>query len=90
MYRPRDCEYSYWLYRRYAGCAMIGQSIINVKSGGRGRLSTFCAGMFLLLMIVFIGDWVKQIPMAAFGAIMIMCQLVRLAGPAYKYYRAPA
>ncbi len=55
-----------------AGCAMIGQSIINVKSGGRGRLSTFCAGIFLLIMIVFLGDWVKQIPMAALVAIMIM------------------
>jgi SulP family sulfate permease len=55
-----------------AGCAMIGQSIINVKSGGRGRLSTLCAGGFLLLMIVFLGDWVKQIPMAALVAIMIM------------------
>ncbi|ASJ75465.1 Bicarbonate transporter BicA [Granulosicoccus antarcticus IMCC3135] len=58
-----------------AGCAMIGQSIINVKSGGRGRLSTFCAGMFLLLMIVFLGDWVKLIPMAALVAIMIMVSI---------------
>ena len=58
-----------------AGCAMIGQSIINVKSGGRGRLSTFCAGVFLLLMIVFLGDWVKQIPMAALVAIMIMVSI---------------
>ena len=48
-----------------AGCAMIGQSIINVKSGGRGRLSCFVAGLFLLLMIVFLGDWVGRIPMAA-------------------------
>lgn len=58
-----------------AGCAMIGQSIINVKSGGRGRLSTFCAGIFLLLMIVFLGDWVKLIPMAALVAIMIMVSI---------------
>ena len=58
-----------------AGCAMIGQSIINVKSGGRGRLSTLCAGVFLLLMIVFLGDWVKQIPMAALVAIMIMVSI---------------
>ncbi len=58
-----------------AGCAMIGQSIINVKSGGRGRLSTFCAGIFLLIMIVFLGDWVKQIPMAALVAIMIMVSI---------------
>ncbi len=58
-----------------AGCAMIGQSMINVKSGGRGRLSTLCAGLFLLLMIVFLGDWVKQIPMAALVAIMIMVSI---------------
>jgi SulP family sulfate permease len=58
-----------------AGCAMIGQSMINVKSGGRGRLSTLCAGVFLLLMIVFLGDWVKQIPMAALVAIMVMVSI---------------
>ena len=58
-----------------AGCAMIGQSIINVKSGGRGRLSCFCAGIFLLFMIVVLGDWVKQIPMAALVAIMIMVSI---------------
>jgi SulP family sulfate permease len=45
-----------------AGCAMIGQSVINVKSGGRGRLSTFSAGVFLLLMVVFLGDWVGADP----------------------------
>jgi len=55
-----------------AGCAMIGQSIINVKSGGRGRLSTFVAGTVLLFLIVVLGDWVRQIPMAALVAIMIM------------------
>jgi SulP family sulfate permease len=55
-----------------AGCAMIGQSVINVKSGGRGRLSTFCAGAFLLFLIVVLGDWVGVIPMAALVAIMIM------------------
>ncbi len=58
-----------------AGCAMIGQSIINVKSGGRGRLSCFCAGVFLLFMIVVLGDWVKQIPMPALVAIMIMVSI---------------
>lgn len=55
-----------------AGCAMIGQSIINIKSGGRGRLSTLLSGIFLLLMVVFIGDWVSRIPMAALVAVMIM------------------
>ncbi len=58
-----------------AGCAMIGQSIINVKSGGRGRLSTFCAGFFLLIMVVFLDDWIKQIPMAALVAVMIMVSI---------------
>ncbi len=58
-----------------AGCAMIGQSIINVQSGGRGRLSCFCAGIFLLFMCVVAGDWVKQIPMAALVAIMIMVSI---------------
>jgi SulP family sulfate permease len=58
-----------------AGCAMIGQSVINVKSGGRGRLSTFSAGLFLLIMVVFLGDWVGQIPMAALVAVMIMVSI---------------
>jgi SulP family sulfate permease len=58
-----------------AGCAMIGQSVINVKSGGRGRLSTLSAGVFLLLMIVFTGDWVARIPMAALVAVMIMVSI---------------
>jgi SulP family sulfate permease len=58
-----------------AGCAMIGQSVINVKSGGRGRLSSFCAGIFLLIFCVGLGDWVKQIPMAALVAIMIMVSI---------------
>jgi sulfate permease, SulP family len=58
-----------------AGCAMIGQSIINVKSGGRGRLSTFAAGVGLLFMLLVLGDWVKQIPMAALVAIMIMVSI---------------
>lgn len=58
-----------------AGCAMIGQSVINVKSGGRGRLSTLCAGVFLLILIVFVGDWVALIPMAALVAVMIMVSI---------------
>jgi len=58
-----------------AGCAMIGQSVINIKSGGRGRLSTLAAGVFLLLMVVFLGDWVSQIPMAALVAVMIMVSI---------------
>jgi len=58
-----------------AGCAMIGQSVINVKSGGRGRLSTMVAGVFLLIMVVFLDEWIKQIPMAALVAVMIMVSI---------------
>lgn len=58
-----------------AGCAMIGQSVINVKSGGRTRLSTLIAGVVLLIMVVFLSDWVSQIPMAALVAVMIMVSI---------------
>ncbi len=58
-----------------AGCAMIGQSVINVKSGGRGRLSTLVAGTVLLIMVVFLNDWVAQIPMAALVSVMIMVSI---------------
>ncbi|ART81312.1 sodium-independent anion transporter [Oceanisphaera profunda] len=58
-----------------AGCAVIGQSVINVKSGGRGRLSTLVAGVVLLLMVVFLGPWVSLIPMAALVAVMIMVSI---------------
>lgn len=58
-----------------AGCAMIGQSVINVSSGGRGRLSTLWAGSFLLFLIVVLGPYVAQIPMAALVAVMIMVSI---------------
>lgn len=58
-----------------AGCAMIGQSVINVKSGGRTRLSTLCAGVFLLMMVVFLSDWISIIPMAALVAVMVMVSI---------------
>jgi SulP family sulfate permease len=58
-----------------AGCAMIGQSVINIKSGGRGRLSTLVAGVFLLIMVVFLDEWISQIPMAALVAVMIMVSI---------------
>jgi len=57
------------------GCAMIGQSIINVKSGGRTRLSSLVAGVMLIVLVVFLGPWVKQIPMAALVAVMIMVSI---------------
>lgn len=57
------------------GCAMIGQTVINLKSGGRGRLSTFVAGAFLLVLVVFLAPWVRQIPMAALVAVMVMVSI---------------
>ncbi|MBY0510044.1 MAG: SulP family inorganic anion transporter [Rhodospirillaceae bacterium] len=63
------------LFGGMAGCAMIGQSIINVTSGARGRLSTLWAGLFLLFLILVLRDWVAQIPMAALVAVMIMVSI---------------
>jgi SulP family sulfate permease len=63
------------LFGGMAGCAMIGQSIINVKSGGRGRLSTLVAGVFLLVLVVFLDEWLRLIPMAALVAVMIMVSI---------------
>ncbi|ODA66480.1 C4-dicarboxylic acid transporter DauA [Methyloligella halotolerans] len=57
------------------GCAMIGQSVINIKSGGRGRLSTLVAGAFLLFLIVVLGPIVSQIPMPSLVAVMIMVSI---------------
>ncbi|MGB3735825.1 MAG: SulP family inorganic anion transporter [Ilumatobacter sp.] len=58
-----------------AGCAMIGQSMINHKSGGRTRLSTLASGVFLLILILALGGLVAQIPMAALVAVMIMVSI---------------
>lgn len=63
------------LFGGMAGCAMIGQSVINVKSGGRTRLSTFVAGAFLLFLLLVLGEWVGLIPMPALVAIMIMVSI---------------
>ena len=63
------------LFGGMAGCAMIGQSIINVKSGGRTRLSTLTAGVVLLILLLLLGPWVKQIPMAALVAVMVMVSI---------------
>ncbi|MFW5833534.1 MAG: SulP family inorganic anion transporter [Pseudomonadota bacterium] len=69
------------------GCAMIGQSIINVQSGGRGRLSCFSAGIFLLILVVFLGDLVGLIPMAALVAIMIMVSVGTFSWASLKKLR---
>jgi len=67
-----------------AGCAMIGQSVINIKSGGRSRLSTFCAGVFLLFFIVVLSKWVKQIPMVSLVAVMIMVSVGTFSWSSFK------
>jgi len=70
-----------------AGCAMIGQSIINVKSGGRGRLSCFTAGAVLLVLVVGLGDLVSVIPMPALVAIMIMVSIGTFSWSSIKALR---
>ncbi len=69
-----------------AGCAMIGQSIINVSSGARTRLSTLVAGVFLLCLVVFLKDWLVYIPMAALVAIMIMVSFTTFQWGAIKQF----
>ena len=63
------------LFGGMAGCAMIGQSIINVSSGARGRLSTLWAGVFLLFLVLVLQDFVARIPMPALVAVMIMVSI---------------
>lgn len=75
------------LFGGMAGCAMIGQSVINVKSGGRGRLSTLVAGGVLLVLVVFGGPWVSQIPMAALVAVMIMVSIGTFSWSSIKQLR---
>lgn len=60
------------LFGGMGGCAMIGQSLINVNSGGRGRLSGVTAAVCLLLFILFLGPWIERIPMAALVGVMFM------------------
>ncbi|AXV14932.1 sodium-independent anion transporter [Neorhizobium sp. SOG26] len=63
------------LFGGMGGCAMIGQSVINVTSGGRGRLSTFTAGAFLLILLLVLDDVLRIVPVAALVAIMIMVSI---------------
>nr|WP_240464290.1 SulP family inorganic anion transporter [Paenibacillus apiarius] len=70
-----------------AGCAMIGQSVINVKSGGRGRLSTLVAGMFLMFLIIVLGELVVQIPMPVLAGIMIMVSIGTFDWSSFTYLR---
>lgn len=70
-----------------AGCAMIGQSVINVKSGGRKRLSTFVAGIFLMFLIIVLGDLVVKIPMGVLVGVMIMVCIGTFDWSSFSYLR---
>ena len=70
-----------------AGCAMIGQSMINVKSGGRARLSSLSAGIFLLFLILVLSEFVRVIPMAALVAVMIMVSVGTFSWSSIKNLR---
>lgn len=70
-----------------AGCAMIGQSVINVKSGGRTRLSTFLAGFVLIILCIVLGKWVALIPMPALVAVMIMVSIGTFSWASFKNLR---
>ncbi|NKL24631.1 SulP family inorganic anion transporter [Rhizobium leguminosarum] len=63
------------LFGGIAGCGMIGQTVSNVKYGGRGRLSTLFAGAFLLILMVLLKPWVSEVPVAALVAIMVMVSI---------------
>jgi len=71
-----------------AGCAMVGQSVINIKSGGRGRLSTLTAGIVLLIMVVFLSPLLGAIPMAALVAVMIMVSIGTFSWSSIKNMKA--
>lgn len=73
------------LFGGMAGCAMIGQSVINVKTGARGRLSTFVAGAFLMFLILVLGDYVVQIPMPVLAGVMIVVCITQFDWSSFKY-----
>jgi len=70
-----------------AGCALIGQSIINIKSGGRGRLSTLTSGVFLLFLIIVLGDVVIKIPMPVLVGVMIMVSITTFNWGSFKFLK---
>jgi SulP family sulfate permease len=70
-----------------AGCAMIGQTAINIKSGGRTRLSTLVSGVFLMLLILVLGELVAQIPMPVLAGIMIVVSLSTFDWSSFSYLK---
>lgn len=69
------------------GCAMIGQSLINVNSGGRGRLSGVTAALCLLLFVLFLAPLIEQIPMAALVGVMFMVVIGTFEWASLKMFR---
>jgi SulP family sulfate permease len=69
------------------GCAMIGQSVINVRSGATTRLSTFTAGVFLIILIIIFGNWVVEIPMPILAAIMVMVSVGTFNWRSFKFIK---
>lgn len=67
------------LFGAMGGCAMIGQSMINIKSGGRGRLSGITAAVMLLAFILFLSPWIEMIPLAALTGLMMMVVIATFA-----------
>ncbi|MDV6378285.1 SulP family inorganic anion transporter [Sporosarcina sp. GW1-11] len=71
-----------------AGCALIGQSVINIKSGGRGRLSTLTAGVFLMFLIIVLGDVVVKIPMPVLAGVMVMVAMTTFNWGSFKFLKS--
>ena len=75
------------LFGGMGGCAMIGQSLINVNSGGRGRLSGITAAVCLLIFVLFLAPWIEQIPMAALVGVMFMVVIGTFEWASLKMFR---
>ncbi len=72
------------LFGGMGGCAMIGQSIINIKGGGRGRLSGIVAAVFLLMFILFASSYIEQVPIAALVGVMFMVVIGTFAWSSFR------
>jgi SulP family sulfate permease len=88
--KPRECtglglaNIAAGLFGGIAGCGMIGQTVGNVRYGGRGRLSTLVAGLFLLILMVLLRPWVARVPVAALVAIMIMVSISTFSWSSFR------
>ena len=84
---PRNVQYCDRIFWWYGGCAMIGQSMINVKSGGRTRIAGIAAALFLLSFILFASRLIEQIPLAALVGVMFMVVIGTFAWQSLKILR---